>query len=248
VRDRISMDMWRIISSLPADDDFNADHPLHLSDVLDLLNQRVLILAGFGGIAMESMTRGHGWRFLDMGRKLERALNIVGLLQDALTPEAHMTENGALESCSTETAVPASRHEEGALLEALLEIADSSMTYRRRYLSGVQAAPVLDLLIADESNPRSLAFQLLALRDVIEHLPHNANEATRPPEERLILSLVTTVRLADVQELARVDKKGARPRLAEFLQELRRALPVLADAISHHYLSHLQPSRQLASS
>ncbi len=225
VRDRLSMDMWRILSSLPPEEAYDPVNPPSWSDVLDLLNQRVLILAGFGGIAMESMTRGHGWRFLDMGRKLEHAVHTVGLLHWTLqTPGSW----------------------EGALLEALLEIADSSMTYRRRYLSGVQAAAVLDLLIADESNPRSLVFQLTALRDVVEQLPRNANQAVRAPEERLAASLLTSVQLADIQNLAHAEPDGRRPRLEEFLADTYKDLPLLAEAISHHYLSHLQTSRQLA--
>jgi uncharacterized circularly permuted ATP-grasp superfamily protein/uncharacterized alpha-E superfamily protein len=226
VRDRISMDMWRILSSLPPEDPFDPANPPTLSDVLDLLNQRVLILAGFGGIAMESMTRGHGWRFLDMGRKIERAAHTVGLLHWTLMPSTSAVE--------------------GPLLEALLEIADSSMTYRRRYLSGVQAATVLDLLIADESNPRSLVYLLQALREVIDHLPHDPNEAVRAPEQRMIVSLLTAVQLADIQDLAQQDDTGRRPRLEDFLSDLHQDLPLLADAISHHYMSHLQTSRQLA--
>jgi uncharacterized alpha-E superfamily protein len=224
-RDRISMDMWRILSSLPPEDPFDPDSPPTLSDVLDLLNQRVLILAGFGGIAMESMTRGHGWRFLDMGRKIERAAHTVGLLR------------------WTAAGWPSV---EGPLLEALLEIADSSMTYRRRYLSGVQVAPVLDLLIADESNPRSLVYLLQELREEIEHLPHDPYEATRAPEQRLIVSLLTAVQLADIEALARSEENGQRPQLDAFLADMQQKLPLLADAISDHYLSHLQTSRQLA--
>jgi uncharacterized circularly permuted ATP-grasp superfamily protein/uncharacterized alpha-E superfamily protein len=224
-RDRISMDMWRILSSLPPEDPFDPDNPPTLSDVLDLLNQRVLILAGFGGIAMESMTRGHGWRFLDMGRKIERAAHTVGLLR------------------WTAAGWPSV---EGPLLEALLEIADSSMTYRRRYLSGVQVAPVLDLLIADESNPRSLVFLLQELRDEIDHLPHDPNEAMRAPEQRMIVSLLTAVQLADIKALARSEENGQRTQLDAFLADLQQKLPLLADAISDHYLSHLQTSRQLA--
>jgi uncharacterized circularly permuted ATP-grasp superfamily protein/uncharacterized alpha-E superfamily protein len=232
VRDRISMDMWRILSSLPHEDPFDPANPPTLSDVLDLLNQRVLILAGFGGIAMESMTRGHGWRFLDLGRKIERAAHTIGLLRHTLTP----TSEGRGEPATWES----------TLLEALLEIADSSMTFRRRYLSGVQAAAVLDLLIADDSNPRSLVYLLQALRDVIEQLPHDPNQAIRSPEQRMVVSLLTAVQLADIQDLARADESGHRPALEEFLADLHQDLPLLADAISHHYLSHLQTSRQLA--
>ncbi len=234
VRDRISMDMWRILSSLPPEDPFDPANPPSLSDVLDLLNQRVLILAGFGGIATESMTRGHGWRFLDLGRKIERAWHTVGLLHWILAPD------------TPASAHPGTSNVEVPLLEALLEIADSSMTYRRRYLSGVQTAAVLDLLIADDSNPRSLVFLLEALRDVIDHLPHNPNQVMRAPEQRMIVSLVTSVQLIDIQVLAHTDECGRRPALERFLADLYQDMPLLAEAISHYYLSHLQTSRQLA--
>jgi uncharacterized circularly permuted ATP-grasp superfamily protein/uncharacterized alpha-E superfamily protein len=235
VRDRISMDMWRILSSLPPDEPFDPANPPTLSDALALLNQRVLILVGFGGIATESMTRGHGWRFLDMGRKIEAATNTIGLLHRTLNPAPGVRG---------ETASSAAW--ESNLLEALLEIADSSMTYRRRYLSGVQAATVLDLLLADESNPRALVYQLQALCEEIDQLPHDPNQAVRSPEQRMIVSLLTTVQLTDIQELAQVDEQGRRPLLEEYLTNLYQDVPLLADAISHHYLSHLQTSRQLA--
>jgi uncharacterized circularly permuted ATP-grasp superfamily protein/uncharacterized alpha-E superfamily protein len=224
VRDRISMDMWRILGNL-SERSVRPEDPGNLGAVLDLLNDRVITLAAFGGIATESMTRGHGWRFLEMGRKLERSTHTVGLLR------ATLTHAGPWES---------------SLLEALLEIADSSMTYRRRYVTGIQPGPVLDLLLADESNPRSLVSQLIALRDVIDQLPHEDVTSGRSPEQRLALKLVTAVQLVDVAELAGQDTHGRRAWLEAFLKKVHDGLPQLSDAISHHYLSHLQVSRQLA--
>ena len=93
---------------------------------------------------MEGMTRGHGWRFLDIGRRLERALQMAELLR---------------------TALGFATHADAGRLEALLEIADSSITYRSRYLTSLQTDLVLDLLLADEANPRSMAFQLARLRE-----------------------------------------------------------------------------------
>ncbi len=168
-----------------------------------------------------------------MGRKIERAVHTVGLMHWTLTPPQAQGR-------------PSPGFPESALLEALLEIADSAMTYRRRYLSGVQMAAVLDLLIADESNPRSLAFQLTAMREVIEQLPHDPQQAVRAAEQRMVVSLLTAVQLTDILELARTEADGRRPRLDQFLADLHQDLPLLADAISHHYLSHLQTSRQLA--
>jgi uncharacterized circularly permuted ATP-grasp superfamily protein/uncharacterized alpha-E superfamily protein len=243
VRDRISADMWRVLSNLelggpwawkprdgkvgyPIDHASALDSRRPLSDVLDLLNRTVSTLAAFGGLAMESMTRGQGWRFLDMGRRLERALKMVGLLGSTLVTAGN---------------------QEGPLLEALLEIADSSMTYRRRYLGSLQPAAVLDLLLADETNPRSLAFQLVALADDVDNLPWDAPLPGRSPEQRIMLSALTALRLADIDQLARAGADGQRAHLGDLLGRLEADLPILSDAISHHYLSHLQTARHLAS-
>jgi uncharacterized alpha-E superfamily protein len=246
VRDRISIDMWRVVNRLdlgmstPAETEAREDtkipSPLGgdapgaapertLSDVLEILDQAVSVLAAFGGLAMESMTRGQAWRFLDMGRRIERAGHMIGLVRHTLV---------------------AAGGNEGPLLEALLEIADSSMTYRRRYMSNLQTAPVLDLLLADETNPRSLVFQLAALAEDIDQLPHNRVLAERSSEQRLILMALTAVRLADIDRLARPDPAGNRAALANLLETLEENLPALSDMITSHYLSHLLPARHLA--
>ena len=226
VRDRISLDMWRILGNLSERTSTRPEDPSNLVATLDLLGDLVITLAAFGGMATESMTRGHGWRFLDMGRRLERAWHIIGLLRWTLCHSGPGEAN---------------------LLESLLEISDSSMTYRRRYLGGIAPAPVLDLILADETNPRSVVSQLVALRENVERLPHAGDTTGRSPEQRLSLKLLTTVQLADrVQQLAMQDGDGRRDELSTYLKALYDDLPQLSDAISHHYLSHLQVSRQLA--
>lgn len=151
VRDRLSVDTWRILNQLH----HGVRTPnvrVQLDAALALLNRTIMELAAFSGMEMENMTRGNGWRFLDIGRRLERSVNLVHLVRAALSAA------GASD----------------AVLEPLLEIADSSMTYRRRYYTQAQLAPVLDLLLADEGNPRSLAFQVNAMAGHIDRLP-------RPP-------------------------------------------------------------------
>jgi len=222
VRDRISVDMWRVLSGL---DPGGPDDPRRtLSDILDLLNRLIGTLAAFGGLTMESMTRGQAWRFLDIGRRLERSLQTLGLLRSTLATAAGV---------------------EGPLLEGLLEVADSSMTYRRRYLSSLQTAPVLDLLLADETNPRSLAFQLSALADHVDHLPRDRAHAALSPEQHILLAARTVVRLADMDVLARPDADGRRTELDALLARLEADLPGLSDVITRGYLSHLQESRHL---
>ena len=232
VRDRISTDMWRILSSLdikepeaPPGREREAEAPRALSEVLDLLDRRVVTLSAFAGLVTESMTRGQGWRFLDMGRRMERALATIGLLKCTLVTA------GAIE---------------GPLLEALLEIADSVMTYRRRYRSSLQTAPVLDLLMADEENPRSLAYQLVALSEGIEHLPRNDSTPGRSIEQRLMLTSLTQLRVADIDQLAFVAPSGRRPELERLLNSLEANLPLVSESLTRDYLTHLQVSRQFA--
>jgi uncharacterized alpha-E superfamily protein len=237
VRDRMSLDMWRIIGSLDFSGGIGArpsagavrehDAAPPLGEVLDLLDRRIPALAAFSGLVAESMTRGQGWRFLDMGRRIERALATLGLVRTALTT---------------------STSHEGPVLEALLEIADSAMTYRRRYMSSLQTAPVLDLLLADEDNPRSLAFQLAALAEAIDDLPRVDPGHGRSPEQRLILKSLTRVRVADIDDLAQPGPEGGREQLDDLLAGLAADIPVLSDTLTRNYLAHLQVSRQFAAS
>jgi uncharacterized circularly permuted ATP-grasp superfamily protein/uncharacterized alpha-E superfamily protein len=240
VRDRVSTDMWRVLRDLgkvrrfrglfkgreggrDRSDENNGEGPT-LSEELDLLDRTVLTLAAFGGLAMESVTRGEGWRFLDMGRKIERSLHTITLVRSTL--------------------VKVTPHE-GPLLEALLEIADSSMTYRRRYQGTLQTAAVLDLLLADETNPRSLAFQLTALADDVEHLPGDGTRSGPGAQHPPAVSSLTPLPPAEVSRLERANDQGCRADLDELLSRLARVLRSLSDAITDTYLSHLQTSRHL---
>ncbi len=226
VRDRISIDSFRILNRL--DRELQVPPPdgrVELADVLATLGQMIIDLSAFAGLAMESMTRGQGWRFLDMGRRIERALHMIHLVRSTL--------------------VLATR-QEAPLLEALLEVADSSMTYRTRYLTTLQLAPVLDLLLTDESNPRSLAFQLAALAEHVERLPRDESQPTRTGEQRLMISAQASLQLADVEQLVQVDADGVRIELDRLLSRLGAQLPNLSDRLSHRYLVHASPEHQLS--
>jgi len=160
-----------------------------------------------------------------LGRRLERAAHTISLLSCTLTK----VSGG-----------------EGQVLEAVLELAESSMTYRRRYLSRVQAAPVLDLLLADETNPRSLAFQLVALAGHVDHLPHDNSQPHSPTEQQLAMAALTDLRQASMDGLARATDEGVRQDLDELLTRLGKQILLLSDKITQNYLTHVQASRQLA--
>jgi uncharacterized circularly permuted ATP-grasp superfamily protein/uncharacterized alpha-E superfamily protein len=242
VRDRLSTDMWRTIMSLesPRNESFRGtSHPSSLpskssdikepgkrrdlSEGLHRLDKMVVSLAAFSGMVAESMTRGQGWRFLDMGRRLERAMQILSLLRSTL--------------------ICTSSHD-GPLLEGLLEIADSSMTYRRRYMSHLQIEPLLDLLLLDEDNPRSLAFQLVCLAQSIEKLPKSNRMIAEGKEQVLIRSSLERLRAANVRVLAEWTLAGYRSELERFLCQIEMELPMISDTLTGNYLTHLQAARQ----
>lgn len=227
VRDRISVDGWRIINQLTIPQSLHVAVPrtsADLADALAPLNQMLTSLSAFSGLCNDSMTRGPGWRFLDIGRRIERALQtlrvIRGLLVDGRTD-----------------VLPR--------LEAMLEIADSSMTYRYRYLTTLQLAPVLDLVLADESNPRAVGFQLMALSEHVRSLAHDESEMVRTSEQKLVLSAQASLRLADVESFCTVNGTSDRRHLDKFLSHLAAELRALSDSITHTYLTHTVDSRQL---
>jgi uncharacterized circularly permuted ATP-grasp superfamily protein/uncharacterized alpha-E superfamily protein len=230
LRDRISADMWRVVNGIrfPSSTDrtaarLRADQPT-TGDALDILDRTIIQLAAFGGLAAESMTRTDGWRFLDLGRKLERALHLISLIQGALV-------------------LPAKP--EAPVLDAVLDIADSRITYRRRYLSALRIEPVLDLLLFDESNPRSLMSQIRAFKDDIDNLPRADNLVGKSVEQRLAANVLNTVETTDVDELSR-EAHGNRASLAALMKRLGEMLPQLSEVLTVHYLSHLQMPQHLS--
>mgnify|MGYP003337298565 FL=1 len=201
----------------------HAGRRLRAGAAQDQINRAIILLASLSGMATENMTRGDGWRFLDIGKRLERALQMTELLRYALAGEAR---------------------EDVGVLEAVLEMADSSITYRSRYLTSLHASLVLDLLLVDEANPRSVAYQLMQLRDRIDQLPHAHTAIRRPQESREAMALLTTVQLADVRELA--NSGGSTDALATLLEGLSASLTQLSETLSTAYFSHVVPPRLLA--
>ncbi len=226
VRDRMSLDCWRILNRIEQQSQPpRRGRLLEPAEVLSVLSDVIIDLSAFAGLTTESMTRTQGWRFLDIGRRLERSLYTISLARNAVTQ------------------LPP---QEGPVLESLLEVADSLMTYRARYLSSLQLVPVLDLILTDETNPRSLAFQLVALADHVEQLPRDRNQPQRSPEQRIMMSALGSVRMVDIEALCELQPGGERTHLERLLTRLTMQLPKLSDVISHRYLIHAGSARQLA--
>jgi uncharacterized alpha-E superfamily protein len=217
LRDRVSDDTWRLFNRLESDTRPRGTR-LRVSEALDLLNTLVLDLAAFTGMEMENMTRGHGWRFLDLGRRIERAQNLLALLKAAVHPPP--------------------RNE--AVLGPLLEICDSGMTYRRRYHARPQLAPVLDLLVADDSNPRSLVWQLYQLHRHAVHLPRDGTEGGVSDEKRQVDQMLSQLEGTNIPALAAAEEK-APGYVVQLCDTMNSSLGRLSDTIAQHYFSHALP-------
>ena len=224
LKERLSTDTWRVLQQLEADLSRTppANPDQRLTAQITLLDGVVVTLAAFNGLVMENMTRGHGFRFLDIGRRLERALQMSELLHAGIVEEPAGNEG---------------------YLQLLLHIADSSITYRSRHLTLLRADLVLDLLLCDETNPRSVGMQFAALLDHVDALPEHAETGRHSVEQRLALKVLTAVRLADVDVLTRRDNDGGLGPLGDLLAHLKTDLFDLSEALTAQYLSHLQTAR-----
>lgn len=223
-RDRLSLEAWRVLSHFRPGTDWRramVDSPPEA--LLDLIEDGLGWLAAFNGLTHENMTRNKGWSFLDMGRRIERAGNMS---------EAILWLFGH----------PLPHEEETGRLFYLLEVADSFITYRSRYRLDPMLPLVLDLLLLDESNPRSLAYQLASISQHLGSLPQANPGASLPDERRQILAMLASVRQVDVEAIA---KDETRAELQTALRKQLRLLPQLTTAIERHYFNLLeeQPHR-----
>ena len=193
VRERLSLDMTRLIGKIaePWEEGFA------FVDISAMLTRSLELLTAFSGMERENITRGVGWLFLSLGRRLERAMYLVRELTLLTAPIDE---------------------ENWRLLEYLLEVADSSMTYRNRYFTTLQPAPVLDVLMSDETNPRSLVFQLNHLGDLYGKLPRHVSTD--------LVAMRRAVQLLNTANLARV------------MNELAMLLPSWSDNLTNNYFSH----------
>jgi uncharacterized alpha-E superfamily protein len=213
VRDQLSEDVWivladieRALASLVANPD---DQGLQLTEASERVLSGLLALAG---IATENMVRDPGWYMLDSGRGLERALQILALLRVTICRERPPDSDRLV-------------------LEAVLTAAESIVTFRRRYRTRSSVDAVIELLVIDPFNPRSVAYQLQRIRADLRTLP-NTSPTTRPL--RLLDALAERVRIADPVALAE-SANGRRVPLEEFLAGLQNQLRALSEAIRDQY-------------
>ena len=215
VRDRLSGDTWRILNRLQSELPAKL-HRASPSTILTALHQLISHLAAFSGMEMENTTRGQAWRFLTLGRRIERALNLTANLQAIL----HTDPTGL------------------AALPPLLEYADSTMTYRHLHWALPELSPTLALLLTDQTNPRSLAFQTDAILLHCAALPAIHHQPLDPaPFPTIAASLAA----AHIPQLTNPSPHGQPHALSPLLESFSTSLTTLSAKIGSTYFSHLSP-------
>ena len=175
LRERLSPDAWQVITETAA----RLSEEVHDDDgVVSAAELTLRELATFSGLSQENMNRAAGWRFLDMGRRAERAINTARFARQFAYEEADEED-----------------------LDILLTLVDCQITYRSRYLVAPLLAPVRDLVVLDPYNPRSVAFQISALNDHIADLPALREGGLIERPHRLAVALRATLTTGEAVEL-----------------------------------------------
>ncbi|QEW05424.1 circularly permuted type 2 ATP-grasp protein [Nitrincola iocasae] len=224
VRDHLGDDAWRTVNGLRQR--FN-DMPRTQGIIVGQrqLEGVVTDLAAFFGLCNETMPHHYGWRFLDIGRFIERVLCTLELLKLALLS-------------ARQPGIP--------LCEVVLATTDNFTVYRRRYRSQLHPSAILDLLLFDETNPRSVGYMLKRLERQIQRLPQPGSTPYRNQETRLVIQATSALHLVDIDQLSDVENSEAsRAALESLLDSLIAPLSELTNAISHSHFSHVEAPIQL---
>jgi uncharacterized alpha-E superfamily protein len=214
MRERLSADFWTLLVNLERELTDGAQSPLSEAEALQQVESALQILAALAGLAQENMNRVAGWRFLDMGRRIERGINTCRIARTF----AH--ETATLDD-----------------LDLLLDLADSQITYRARYLVGLALTPVRDMVMLDPYNTRSLAFQIETLKGHLAILPSLLDDGMLEEPSRVLLPLATKVETADARRLT-----------AAKMRAFESALLRLSGAIADRYFlqgAHAVPTVKL---
>jgi uncharacterized alpha-E superfamily protein len=175
LRERLSPDAWQVITEMADRLSYEVEDDDSVLSAAELTLQE---LASFAGLAQENMNRAAGWRFLDIGRRTERAINTARFARQFAYDEAGDED-----------------------LDILLTLVDSQITYRSRYLLAPILAPVRDLAVLDPYNPLSVAFQVTTLNEHIAALPSLKEHGLIEQPQRLAVGVQSMLATAEAEKL-----------------------------------------------
>ncbi len=178
VRERLSPDAWQLLNSLQARVEDDVEIQLSEAEVFDRARRALQATAALSGLVQENMNRVAGWRFLDVGRRIERAINTCRFVRQF-----------------------SGDHTPSGDLDALLDLADCQITFRQRYFAGLAVAPVRDLVVLDPYNPRSVAFQVERLEEHLGILPALHDDGMPEAQRRLVSLLAAEMAAAEAAQL-----------------------------------------------
>ena len=204
LRERLSLDNWRMLNHILQQTEGSEQLPT-LADAVALLDDAMGTLMTLSGFALDGMTRDNGWRFMSIGRRLERLQFLCTVLLHGMGTPAHSS------------------------LDWMLQLTDSIVTYRFRYMAQPEWHPLLDLLVMDDSNPRSIRFQLLGL---VKYLDYLARSHGPCGGERMRI-LLDELQALDVAR----DLHCGSTALTALLAKLSNATVVLSDQLSVQFFS-----------
>ena len=228
VRDRMSRDMWSVVDRVHTQFVLaEKSEDIRSVDMMVLVENTLSDLSGLFGLVAEGMTRTLAWNFFDLGCRLERGYQTAALLRSFLVEQTS---------------------DDPEVLEGLLTATDSLITYRNRYLATFQIPVVLDLLMTDSSNPRSIIYQLERINQHLAEMPGNVKQALMSPEQKLGLAMFNSVRMMDIFKCSQLNSKSQRQRLDRLLEGLEKRLPRLSDAVASRFLIHAGLPRHFGSS
>jgi len=205
IRERLSPDTWQLLGGLGAGLTTGAGRSLTEGEVFDEADDALRITAALSGLFQENTNRVAGWRFLDLGRRVERGVNTCRFARTF-----------------------ADRDATADTLDVLLDLIDSQITYRSRYLVGAALVPVRDMVLLDPFNPRAVAFQTERINEHFAALPTLDGDGIMELPRRIAVKLASDLAVEDAGHLD-----------AQKVAAVERRLTALADAIAERYF--LQP-------
>ncbi|MBB1593285.1 circularly permuted type 2 ATP-grasp protein [Achromobacter sp. UMC46] len=220
IRDRLSPDHWRLV--VTANELFrrlasggkerDAETPAAAPDVLRALKNLGMQLSAITGSQTDRMTRDDGWRLLTIGRQIERLSAMAGLLGELFRRNAVLGDSG---------------------FNILLDLFDSKITYRAYYPGRQEVPALLNLLVQEPANPRSIACVLSVLRKEVARLPGTvAGPATD------LLGLLPSEDAGPTLAALCQQSQGLYAGVLALCETLDAAASALSNEISRRYFSH----------
>jgi uncharacterized alpha-E superfamily protein len=218
IRERLSAEHVRLLGQTLAElragrAAADADGVVTDDEAVEMLQQLELRLAAVTGAQADRMTRDEGWRLLTIGRQIERLVTLAGSLQVMFETQQALSEAG---------------------FELALRLADSVMTYRARYQRWQHPVALVELLVRDQANPRSLACVVHTLRQELALLP-------APHGGELLARLQSTAQWPSIEALTTAGADGHMHTLLEQVEALAATGVGLSESIGSRFFSHAAP-------